>query len=81
MKAFYNTSRNEIIGTFREILSMPLLKFESQPAIQAFAISAMSTSVDLGDPLIARLAHHSGGESVLTLDKRASKSELFELLR
>lgn len=78
---FTKVVNNEIIDTFRELLSMPLLKFESQPAVQAFTASAVNTSADLADLLIAQSAHHSGCESVLTLDKRASKSALFELLR
>jgi predicted nucleic-acid-binding protein len=81
LESVYNVSRNEIIETFKELLSIPLLKFESHPAIQAFTASAINASTDLADLLIAQSAHHSGCESVLALDKRASKSALFELLR
>jgi predicted nucleic-acid-binding protein len=81
LESVYTISRGEIIDTFRELLSMPLLKFESQPAVQAFVSSAMNTSADLADLLIGQSAHHSGCESLLTLDKRAAKSPLFELLR
>ena len=81
LESVYNISRNEIIETFKDLLSMPLLKFESQPVVQAFTTSARNTSADLADLLIAQSAHHSGCESVLTLDKRAAKSALFELLK
>ena len=81
LESVYKISRNEIIETFKDLLSMPILKFESQPAIQAFIASAMNSSVDMSDLLIAQSAHHSGCKAVLTLDKRASKSEMFELLR
>jgi predicted nucleic-acid-binding protein len=81
LESVYSVSRSEIIETLNELLSMPLLKFESQPAIKAFATSAMNASTDLADLLIGQSAHHSGCESVLTLDKLASKSALFELLR
>jgi predicted nucleic-acid-binding protein len=81
LESVYTISRGEIIDTFRELLSMPLLKFESQPAVQAFVSSAMNTSADLADLLIGQSAYHSGCESLLTLDKRAAKSPLFELLR
>jgi predicted nucleic-acid-binding protein len=40
----------------------------------------MTSSVDMSDLLIAQSAHHWGCQSVLTLDKKASKSDLFELL-
>lgn len=81
LESVYSISRNEIIETFKELLFMPILKFESQPAVQDFVTSAMNSSIDLADLLIAQSAHHSGCDSILTLDKRASKSALFELLR
>jgi predicted nucleic-acid-binding protein len=81
LESVYNVSRKEIIEAFTELLSMPILKFESQPAVQAFTTSAMNASADLVDLLIAQCAYYSGCESVLTLDKRASNSAFFELLR
>ena len=81
MESVYDISRNEILEALKALLSMPILKFESQPAIQAFMTSAMSASIDLADILIAQSACHSGCECVVTLDKRAAKSELFELLK
>ena len=81
LESVYSVPRSEIIETFKGLLSMPLLKFESHPAIQAFTTSAKNESTDLADLLIAQSALNSGCESVLTLDKRASKSALFELLR
>ena len=80
LESVYNISREEVIETLKNLLSMPILKFESQPAIQAFVSSAMTSSVDMSDLLIAQSAHHWGCQSVLTLDKKASKSDLFELL-
>jgi predicted nucleic-acid-binding protein len=81
LESVYSISRHEIIEIFKELLLMPILKFESQPAVQAFIESAMNSSTELADILIAQSARHSGCESILTLDKRASKSALFELLR
>jgi predicted nucleic-acid-binding protein len=81
LESVYSVPRSEIIETFKGLLSMPLLKFESHPVIQDFTTSAKNQSTDLADLLIAQSAYHSGCESILTLDKRASKSALFELLR
>ena len=80
LESVYDVSPNDILDAFRELLSMPLLKFESQPAVQAFASFAKDHSLDLSDLLIAQSAHYSGCEKVLTLDKQAAKSALFELL-
>ena len=76
----YDVSPNDILDAFRELLSMPLLIFESQPAVQAFTSSGKENPLDLSDLLIAQSAHYSGCEKVLTLDKQAAKSALFELV-
>lgn len=80
LESVYEVSLNDILDAFRELLSMPLLKFESQPAVQAFVSSAKEHPLDLSDLLIAQSAHHSGCEKVLTLDKQAAKSAILELV-
>jgi len=80
LESVYDISPNDILDAFRELLSMPLLKFESQPVVQAFASSAKEHPLDLSDLLIAQSAHHSGCEVVFTLDKQAAKSAFFELI-
>lgn len=80
LESVYEVSPNDILDAFRELLSMPLLKFESQPAVQAFVSSAKEHPLDLSDLLIAQSAHHSGCEKVLTLDKQAAKSAILELV-
>jgi predicted nucleic-acid-binding protein len=80
LESVYEISRKEIIDSMNELLLMPILKFENQVVIQRFVFSARETKIDLSDLLIAHSAKISGCESVLTFDKRASKSELFELI-
>jgi predicted nucleic-acid-binding protein len=80
LESVYDISREEIIDTLQELLSMPILTFESRPAIQAVALSAAENSIGLSDLLIGQSASYSGCESTLTFDKGAAKSALFELL-
>ena len=81
LESVYKIKRQEIIDSINELLLMPILEFETQPAIVNFVSSARETKIDLSDLLIAHAAKFSGCESVLTFDKRASNFGLFELLR
>lgn len=60
---------------------LPIFEFEALPAIQGFVSSARETRIDLSDLLIGHSARLSGCECVVTFDKRAARSELFEILR
>lgn len=77
----YNVPRMEILDSINEMLLMPILKFEAQPAIMRFVSSARETDLDLSNILIAHSAFFSGCESMLTFDKCASSFGLFELLK
>jgi len=81
LELVYQISRQEILESINDLLLMPILVFEAQSAIQGFVSSARENKVDLSDLLIAHSSKSSGCECVLTFDKRASKLELFELLR
>lgn len=81
LESVYEISRQEILESINDLLLMPILEFEAQPAIQIFGSSAGETKIDLSDLLIAHSSRFSDCERVLTFDKRASKFELFELLR
>lgn len=81
LDSVYEIPREEILDAINEILLMPILKFEAQPTIQRFTLLARKNKIDLSDILIACTAKISGCESVLTFDKKASKFELFELIK
>jgi len=81
LESVYESTRQEIIETIDELLLMPILKFEAQPAVRNFINSARENKTDLSDLLIAHHAKYSGCASVMTFDKRAAKYELFELLK
>ena len=81
LDSVYEIPRKEILDSINEILLMPILKFEAQPTIQRFIFLAGENKIDLSDVLIACAAKISGCERILTFDKRASKFELFELIK
>ncbi len=58
---------------------MPILNFEHLSALQQF--SNRGNKYDLSDLLIAYSAKEQGCETVITFDKKASKNQLFELVK
>ena len=81
LESVYKISRQEILDSINELVLMTILEFESQSAILSFISSAQETKIDLSDILIAHSAKYSGCECVLTFDKQALNSVLFELIR
>lgn len=78
LDAVYAVGRSEILSAISHLLSMPILAFEAKDAIRRFLAAAYETNVDLPDLLSAHSAKAAGCESVLTFDKRALKSAIFE---
>ncbi|MBN2382495.1 type II toxin-antitoxin system VapC family toxin [bacterium] len=80
LESVYEIARNDILAALENLLLLPIMQFEGQPAVRTFITSARSNKIDLADVLIACFAHHSGCDSVLTFDKKAAKFELFTLI-
>lgn len=84
LQSVYEVSNAGILTTFSDLLSMPVLLFESEEVVRNFIDSACNTACnttfDLSDILIAHSSHLSGCQSILTFDKKASKFKYFELL-
>jgi predicted nucleic-acid-binding protein len=80
LASVYEIPRKEIVRSINELVLMPILVFEAQPAIINFISDARVSKVDLADLLIASSARFSGCEKVLSFDKRASEFRFFELL-
>ncbi len=80
LESVYEISRSEILEALSELLLMSCLQFEQQATVRQFTINARENSYDLADLLIAHSAETQGCRSVLTLDKKASGFNLFELL-
>ena len=81
LQSVYETPDSEIVETFSDLLSMPVLGFESETVVQRFIESATGTHFDLSDLLIAHSAQSSDCQSVFTFDKKAAKFKLFESLK
>ncbi|MFZ0728406.1 MAG: hypothetical protein WAM61_21695 [Desulfobacterales bacterium] len=81
LDSVYHIPRKEILASLNELLQMPILKFEAQPAIVRFILLASKTTVELSDVLIACAANLSGCDRELTFDKKASRLEFFESLK
>lgn len=81
LDSVYGYSREERIDAFEAMLLMPILLFENTETIQKFVVFAGETKIELEDLLIGTMAKEAGCEKTITFDKKAAKSDLFELLR
>jgi predicted nucleic-acid-binding protein len=80
LESVYEVSRMEILDSIHDLLLMPVLKFDQQTMLRQWFLSAQGNNFDLADLLIAHVARKNGCEAVITFDKKAGKSSLFELL-
>jgi predicted nucleic-acid-binding protein len=80
LESAYRIQRRDLIEALGDLLLMPVLQFEQRPAVQAMLATVMANSMDLPDALIAQSALKGGCERVLTFDKKAARSDGFELL-
>ena len=78
LQSVYAIERKSIMETLRELLLMPILKFEHLSAVQQCLQAAQGTTFDLSDLLIAHTAQELGCETVITFDKKAARYTLFE---
>jgi predicted nucleic-acid-binding protein len=81
LESVYEIPRTAIVDAIGDLLLMPILKFDQKPAIQGLISSAAGNTCDLSDLLIAHCAKGNGCETVITFDKKAVKSNLFELAK
>jgi len=81
LDSVYGYSSEEIAAAFESMLLMPVLLFENSEVIQKLLVSAYNTGIELEDLLIGITAQEAGCEKTITFDKKAAKSDLFELLR
>ena len=81
LESVYKIPRQEILDSIDELLLMPVIQLENPAVIVGFIVSARANNLDLSDLLIAQSALSSGCESIITFDRKASKSEFFELLK
>jgi len=80
LESVYAIKRRDLLDALSELLLLPILLFDAQASVRSFISDARHNNLDLSDLLIAFDAAVSGCEQVLTFDKKAAKSSLFELL-
>jgi len=81
LESAYDIGRDDILDAVEDLMLMPVLEFERQPSIRRFIREARGSKLGLPDLLIACLAQAAGCETVLTFDRRAARSHLFQMLR
>lgn len=80
LESAYRLSRAEILEAIDDLLLMPMLVFENRQALQGFLEEARNINADLSDLLIAHSAQAAGAKEVLTFDRKALRSPLFQRL-
>lgn len=80
LESGYNIERDAIVSVFNDLVLLPILEFQNRDVLQSAISSATHNRFGLADLLIAETANFSGCQSVLTFDRKAAKSERFELI-
>ena len=80
LKSAYEVSRQDILLSINELLSMSALEFQGQQIVRDFVTASHDNTYDLSDLLISQVAKGQGCDTTLTFDKKASKSPLFTRL-
>lgn len=78
LKTRYGFSRSRILDAIDRLLLVQGLRFEASVRVRELVRLGRSTSTELADILLGLCARDLGCESMLTFDKKASKSPLFE---
>ncbi len=81
LESVYEIPRNAILDSINDLTLMPILKFEHQSTLQQFIHAAHGNKYDLSGLLIAHSAKSLGCERIITFDNKASKYNLFELVK
>ncbi len=81
LESAYGISRADILNAIDDLTRMPIFKFERPSVLQQLLRAAPQNTHDLSDLLIAQSAKENGCKTVLTFDKKASKFNLFELVK
>lgn len=80
LESAYDESRNDILDSFDELKSMPILEFEKAQVVQSLLSEGRKSNADLSDLLIALAAQSCGCSGGFTFDKKAAKYPFFRLL-
>lgn len=77
----YDRTRAEIVDAVETLSALGALHFEHPRIIREFVRQARSSSTELADLLIGICSREDGCECVLTFDRKAATSDLFQMLK
>ena len=81
LESAYRYERNEILNALKDLREMTFMEYESDETVVKFIEEAEISAYDLSDLLIAHAAKSNGCHKVFTFDKKASRHNLFELVK
>lgn len=81
LESAYELTREDIIGAYKNLLLVPIFKFQNHQSIQNFIVDAENSSYDLSDLLILHSSIGKDIERLVTFDKKLSKHEFAHLLK
>ncbi|MEZ5536329.1 MAG: type II toxin-antitoxin system VapC family toxin [Thiolinea sp.] len=80
LRSSYEVSRDDILDSLNDLLSMTALEFQDQTIVRDFVMSAQNNNYDLADLLISQIAKGKACDTTLTFDKKAAKAPHFTKL-
>ncbi len=76
----YDFDRDEILDALARLRHMAILAFEAEDVVDRTLAGGRGARMDLADLVIGHAARAQGSDTTLTFDRRAARSDLFELL-
>lgn len=80
MQQRYAVSREATVEAIESLLALPVLAFAREACVVEAMRRSRTERIDLADLLIGACARDSGCETILTFDRRAAKTNLFDLV-
>ena len=80
LDSVYEYKRDEILNAIEFMLNMKIFSFENPNIIQQLAAAGNKSKIELEDLFIGLSAKEYGCETTITFDKKAAKSDLFEMI-
>ena len=80
LDSVYEYKRDEILNAVESMLHMKIFSFQNPDVIQQLVAAGNKSKIELEDLFIGLSAKEYGYEPTITFDKKAAKSDLFELI-
>jgi len=80
LRSRYGLERGEICEAVSRLENLSGIRLENPELIRNFLAQAREGNLELADLLIALDAHACGAETVVTFDRKAARSALFEAI-